>query len=82
LVLTIFNGTKRQTLGFKAYANVSNYAVGVFMASAGYGQDPTVYIAQTYGMSWWISGGESKFATNKAPRLTYIFCRDESAGLR
>lgn len=43
-----FQRDKEWNTWFKEYADVSNYAVGVFMAGAGYGRDPTVIIAQTY----------------------------------
>lgn len=34
---------------FKEYSNASNYAVGVYMAGAGYGRWQSVRIAQSYG---------------------------------
>jgi hypothetical protein len=44
-----FQRDKATNTSFSKYAHAANYAVGVYMAGAGYGKWESVKIAQTYG---------------------------------
>jgi hypothetical protein len=44
-----FQRDKATNTWFSKYAHAANYAVGVYMAGAGYGKWESVKIAQTYG---------------------------------
>lgn len=60
---TISSGTKRRTPFFDKYFPAANYAVGVFMAGAGYTVEQSYIIAQVYalanssnGYNYWSKG--------------------------
>jgi hypothetical protein len=44
-----FQRDKATNTHFKYYVNAANYAIGVYMAGAGYGRWISIKIAQTYG---------------------------------
>ena len=51
---------------YPAYKHASNYAVGVFMAGAGYTREGTIYISETFAR-----GYSSNYERDKVPRKTW-----------